>query len=404
MAENMRILITLTLFFCGNIALSQNQWTTKDSINGAPRSVSSAFVIYDEAYVVAGLDVDGFRRKMYSYTYWQDDWDDELSLGGLNGAGLNRGSASSFALNGKGYVCLGQGVTNGFFKDTWEYDPIAKTWTQKANFSGSARRQAVAFTISNDAYVGTGVDVNGFCKDFYKYSPATNSWTQISDFGGTARKEAVGISIYNRGYVGTGDDGLKRNDFWEYDANLDQWIQKANVPGDPRKGAVGWGIKYSPFIALGENNDGDYLIDVYEYDIWSNQWSQRADFIGSGRTSAVAFVVQDIAFVGTGYDGEFKDDFYAYRPLVGLNTIEKINAKFYPNPTNQTLYISHSANNLKTVIIDLGGKDVTSNFEISEQVKTISITKRSIQAGTYMVQLFNNENQMVFSESVIFTE
>ena len=76
---------------------------------------------------------------MVSYTPWQNDWDDEPSLGGLNGSGLARGSASAFTINQKGYVCLGQGETNGFFKDLWEFDPVTNVWTQKADFAGSAR-------------------------------------------------------------------------------------------------------------------------------------------------------------------------------------------------------------------------------------------------------------------------
>jgi hypothetical protein len=79
----MRIFLLLisTLSF---VSFSQNQWVIKDSINGAPRSASSAFTINGEGYTVAGLDESGFRRKMYSYTYWQDDWDEEASIGGLN--------------------------------------------------------------------------------------------------------------------------------------------------------------------------------------------------------------------------------------------------------------------------------------------------------------------------------
>ena len=51
----------------------------------------------------------------------------------------------------------------------------------------------------------------------YKYDPSTNSWTQINDFGGSARKEAVGFTMGEQAYVGTGDDGVKRSDFWQYE-------------------------------------------------------------------------------------------------------------------------------------------------------------------------------------------
>ena len=49
-------------------------------------------------------------------------------------------------------------------------------------YGGSARRQAVGFSINNIGYVGTGESSAGLTKDFYKYDPLTNSWNQINDF------------------------------------------------------------------------------------------------------------------------------------------------------------------------------------------------------------------------------
>ena len=70
----MKFIIILFVLGLTTSASAQNAWAVKDSVNGAPRSVSSAFTLEDEGYVIGGLDSDGFRRKMYSYTFWQDDW------------------------------------------------------------------------------------------------------------------------------------------------------------------------------------------------------------------------------------------------------------------------------------------------------------------------------------------
>ena len=48
-------------------------------------------------------------------------------------------------------------VTNDF----WEYDPSTNTWTQKADFGGTARNWAVGFSIGNKGYIGTGYDLSG---------------------------------------------------------------------------------------------------------------------------------------------------------------------------------------------------------------------------------------------------
>ena len=41
-------------------------------------------------------------------------------------------------------------------KDFWEYDPVLNTWTQKADFGGAARGDAVGFSIGDKGYIGHG--------------------------------------------------------------------------------------------------------------------------------------------------------------------------------------------------------------------------------------------------------
>src|SRR5436190_5359444 len=108
-------------------------------------------------------------------------------------------------------ILLAAGLSNSHAQDTW---------TQKADFGGTARTNAVAFSIGSKGYIGTGFDANfAFLKDFWEYDPATDSWTQKADFGGTARANAVAFSIGTKGYIGTGSEGSPPflKDFWEYD-------------------------------------------------------------------------------------------------------------------------------------------------------------------------------------------
>src|SRR5207249_1321311 len=60
------------------------------------------------------------------------------------------------------------------------------------------------FSISSNGYIGTGVDFNvNLYKDFWEYDPSANTWTQKADFGGSGRSGAVGFSIGSKGYIGT---------------------------------------------------------------------------------------------------------------------------------------------------------------------------------------------------------
>jgi len=52
-----------------------------------------------------------------------------------------------------------------------------------------------------------------------------NYWTKKSDFAGLKRERAVAFSIGDYGYVGTGVDTAEivHNDLWKYDPTLDTW-------------------------------------------------------------------------------------------------------------------------------------------------------------------------------------
>ena len=162
------------------------------------------------------------------------------------------------------------------------------TWTQKADFGGTGRSDAVGFSIGSKGYIGTGGSYNGswsWYKDFWEYDPAVNTWTQKADFGGIVRSDAVGFSIGTKGYIGTGEgynghNGLFTKDFWEYDPVANTWTQKADFGGTARYGAVGFSIGTKGYIGTGTDDSYYDTKDFWEYDPVANTWTQKADFGG----------------------------------------------------------------------------------------------------------------------------
>lgn len=71
-------------------------------------------------------------------------------------------------------------------------------WVKGGVLSGTDRSNAVAFEISGFGYLGTGFDGTSRMNDFWKYDPNTNGWTQRADFPGPARSEAIGFSILGK--------------------------------------------------------------------------------------------------------------------------------------------------------------------------------------------------------------
>lgn len=374
--------------------LSQNYWVQKDSVNGPPKSACGSFVLKKRGYILGGIDIIGFKRKMYSYKASSDDWDDEISIGGAEGDGLERASASTFSIEKKGYILLGQNQTSAYLKDMWEYDSETDSWSQKANFIGTPRKQAVSFAWNQKGYVGTGQDASGLKNDFFSYNPLTNTWVQIADFPGSARRLAVGFAMGDFAFVGTGDDGVLKNDFYRYNPVTDSWSQQANFPGTPRSGATGWGIFPCAYIATGEDNTNTYKKDVWEYNYYGNSWVQRADLIGPGRKNAVSFVLENVAYLGTGYNGMFLDDFYAYYGTVGLTPKKvPVSATIFPNPASDYVIIQADESFLQNCALTFStaqGQKLNAQIDAEEPGK-LTINVSNLHNGVYIYSLVNQQ-------------
>lgn len=388
----------LALFLAGCSGLfAQDVWVQRDSVNGPPKGGCVSFVLGNDGYIALGRNFDNFKRSMYSFDPSQNDWDDEESLGGVSGDGLNRGSAVSFVVNGKAYVGLGQGV-DPFFGDLWQYDPVTKAWTQKANFGGTPRRQAVAFAIDSVGFVGTGLDVDGYRKDFWKYVPATNQWAQIADFGGSARKQAVAFTMHGKGFVGTGDDGTFTKDFWMYDPGLDSWSPKADFGGTARYAATGFAIQSQGFIMTGYDLNLEFKKDVWEYNFFSNTWLQRADFPGNARSNASAFVIGQTAYFGTGYDGtDFLDDFYEYQRIVANDLRYAPEVQVYPNPVTERATLRWDAAQVDAIwLFDGNGRDVSGKIgllQLDAASGSATFDVKGLPAGSYFLSFTHESGQ-----------
>ncbi|MEI8006471.1 MAG: T9SS type A sorting domain-containing protein [Bacteroidota bacterium] len=238
-----------------------------------------------------------------------------------------RYGASGFSIGSKGYIGTGFGYVNNAFslkKDFWEYDPATDSWSQKADFGGTARRFAVGFSIGTKGYIGTGNPDGTFAKDFWEYNPTSNTWARKADFGGTARGAATGFSIGTKGYIGTGQ-GLagtslyNTSDFWEYDPATDTWSQKADFTGIARYAAAGFSINNKGYIGTGINwvSSTQYTFqkDFYEYDPTTNTWTRKADFGGIIRAFSAGFCIGSKGYIGTGStSGTLLNDFWEYNP------------------------------------------------------------------------------------------
>ena len=302
------IIAMLISVLCSNMHYAiADSWTQKADFGGTGKSSAVGFSIGNKGYIGTGSSYDGSI-----YTYYKDFWEYDPATNTwtqkADFGGVARDSAVGFSIGSKGYI--GTGADESLQNDFWEYDPSTNAWTKKADFGGPARWGAVGFSIGSKGYIGTGADDFGGStryKDFWEYDPSANTWTQRADFGGIARYYAIGFSIGNKGYIGTG--GTDKNDFWEYDPTSNVWTRKADLTEVGRLKAVGFSIGSKGYIATGDPTTIEK--EVWEYSPDNNTWTRKTDFGGAGRRYAVGFSIGNKGYVGTGYNWK---DFWEYDP------------------------------------------------------------------------------------------
>src|SRR5690242_109482 len=70
----------------------------------------------------------------------------------------------------------------------------AQTWNQKADLAPGNRWGAEGFSIGTKGYITVGAN-GGNLNDLWAWDQATNTWEQKADFPGTARREAASFSL-----------------------------------------------------------------------------------------------------------------------------------------------------------------------------------------------------------------
>ncbi|MGC4022845.1 MAG: kelch repeat-containing protein [Cyclobacteriaceae bacterium] len=200
--------------------------------------------------------------------------------------GIPRSGSSTFIIDGNAYVgggfnyeAVGQVATpTGRLNDFWKYDPVDDTWTQVASFPGTARSNAIAFSLNGKGYVGTGFDGTNPLSDFYEYDPTIGSkgkWRRIADFGYStdqqdtsisARYGCVAFTVKNRAFVGGGHYLSDLKDLWEYDQVNNVWIQRPSIGGSKRQNGFVMNINDVAYVGGGTDNS-QYVKDFYKFEI-----------------------------------------------------------------------------------------------------------------------------------------
>ena len=242
-------------------------------------------------------------------------------------AGGYRIFGTGFTAGDKGYLLTGVTPFQGVIaNDLWEYDSLLNIWTRKADFPGGARQMAIGFSIAGKGYIGTGFnygnpDPSLERKDLWEYNPALDTWTRKADMPTVPREYAIAFTISNKAYVGLGATGgsgglgTSLNDFWEYDPALDSWTRKADFPGAATLESIGFSVSGKGYVGLGANSSGVFSKEIWQFDPTNNTWTRKNDFPAEGRQGGVSININGVVFAGFGaIVGKLFADFWKYNP------------------------------------------------------------------------------------------
>ena len=294
-------------------------WTQKTDFGGTARDQCTGFSIGNNGYVGCGNNAGTYSKDFYEFdptgNAGAGSWTQKLDF-----SGTARYAACGFGVNGsgKGYITCGDDGSSPYKSDCWEFDQTGNTWTKQADFLGTGRYRATAMCIGGKGYVTCGTDYTlTEKKDCWEFAPC-NQWYQKADFGGTHRGASFGFSIGTKGYMGCGFDGIvpTTKDVWEYDQSTDTWSQKADFGGGNRQSCYSFAFNATKKGYVGGGYDGaSDRKDLYEYDQLTNVWTHKTDLPGNGRIGSACFTINDKGYVGSGYStGTYFKDWYEYNP------------------------------------------------------------------------------------------
>jgi N-acetylneuraminic acid mutarotase len=385
----MKKAILFLLFFVSCSAISgQASWIARPNYPGIARNDAVSFAIATKGYVGTGSTTNnGYRRDFWEWDQATNTWTQIADFGGTA-----RAFATAFATDGRGYVGLGQDTARR--QDIWEYDPLTNTWTQKGDFPGGPRSQAVGFASESPkaGFIVTGGNVSGDLNDLWQYDPQADTWSQRTSMPAAGRSGATGFFLSGKGYVGTGatlPSGLL-SDFWEWDMQTDIWTQHTSLPTAGRTAAVSFAMNGKGYIATGNNSGPGGANDFWEWDPATDTWTQLANVSTVLREEATGFAIGNSGYVCGGFCGPTSQrlyDFWEYSGTIGIEEQLVFSISLFPVPATDQLTLTFPSDFTKATlsITDLHGNCLYKEELCENGTEKINIS--SFAQGIYILEV-----------------
>lgn len=380
------------LFLLTPFLISAQNWEELPNFPGDARDDGVAFTLLGKGYCVTGkTDNNNTTNTLYVYDPVTKKWEPGSSF-----PGKGRQYASVFTTRETAYLIGGYSLNGEALKDVWQYDARSDTWVQKQDFPDSARWSTVAFSSGEFGYFGLGASLSGLKKDFWKYLPEKDTWIQLEDFPGEARRDAIAVSIQGKAVVGLGLKSFDLNghfeDLYRFDVIQQTWTQLNNFPGGKLSYAFADKIGTKLIVGGGMKGDQNFQSKVYQYDGLTQNWIQLDSLLAGPMRGCSHFVIANDFYLCTGLTASFTRSKLFHR-------LQFTSQEFmvYPNPVQQQLYFTASADKLPLAIkfFNLQGKLI---YEANTADNYLLLPP--LNAGVYICR-FTKNNTLLHTEKLV---
>lgn len=185
--------------------VASNTWEQIADYSGTARYGAVGFNSDTRGYVGTGFDGSGDKKDFHRYDPATDTWEQVFGFGGDK-----RRDGTTFSIGTDVYLL--SGVSNGIYEeDFWVFDTTTETWTALDDIDSDTnaiilRANAVGFTLNGMGYIATG-EAGATLGTVWEFDPADQSWTERTQFERLARRDAIAMSNGERAFVALGRNG-----------------------------------------------------------------------------------------------------------------------------------------------------------------------------------------------------
>lgn len=313
------LIMSASLLFATSISAQNDLWLQKGSLgagsgsSGPARSGAVSFSIDGNIYIALGKDNSNYYDDVWAFDTITETWAQKPSF-------IGAGRAGAFSMVIGGVAVVGTGETAEGLNDSVFIYSESSGWTISTPMPVGGLSFATAFSTGTKGYVQGGKANNTLTNALWQFS--SGAWTVVNTSGDTPspRMKAIAFTIGDSVYYGTGNTAASVQEKDLYLLNtLDpnkEWVS-LTMPNDfsIREGAIAASTQEKGYIGFGSyiGTRADNLSDFWVFDPATNVLELvGASFIGNSRELAIAGAIGDRVFMGTGYGGAFLKDFYEY--------------------------------------------------------------------------------------------